>query len=127
MNYLLDTHVIIWAASNHDELSDTARSIIIDPGSTKYVSIVSVWETAIKLETSKLNIVGGLPEFYRMIDDNGFIQLNIERAYADCLMRLPMIHRDPFDRMLIATAIAEGLTLVTIDGNIQKYDMRQIW
>jgi PIN domain nuclease of toxin-antitoxin system len=127
MKYLLDTHVLLWVAAQTSELSGTVKSIIIDPHALKYVSIVSVWEVANKLGTYRLSINGGLPEFFRMIDDNGFCSLGVEREYFKFLSNLPLIHRDPFDRMLIVTAQAEGLTLVTIDENIQKYDVPQIW
>ncbi|MDR1158008.1 MAG: type II toxin-antitoxin system VapC family toxin [Oscillospiraceae bacterium] len=127
MKYLLDTHVVIWVAANPLELPDNVKSMILDPDLEKYVSIVSAWETAIKLNNGKLNIKGGLLEFYRMVDENGFIQLGVEREYIDNLARLPMIHRDPFDRMLIATALVENLTLITIDENIRKYDVATVW
>ncbi|MDR0819877.1 MAG: type II toxin-antitoxin system VapC family toxin [Oscillospiraceae bacterium] len=127
MNYLLDTHVVLWAAANSKELSENAKTIILDANAPKYVSIISAWEVAIKLGTHKLYIDGGLPEFYRMIDNNGFYTIGIEREYISLLEQLPQIHRDPFDRMLIATALAEDFTLVTIDENIQKYDVPQLW
>lgn len=127
MKYLLDTHVVLWSTLEPLKLSKTAKSIILDPRALKYVSIVSVWEVAIKLGTHKLSIDGGLPEFCRMIDDNGFSSLGVEREYVKFLSALPSIHRDPFDRMLIVTAQAEGLTLVTSDENIRKYDVPQIW
>ncbi|GHV42661.1 twitching motility protein PilT [Clostridia bacterium] len=127
MKYLLDTHVVLWAASNHSNLSETVKTLVLESGSQKYVSIASIWEVALKLGVGKLNIDGGLEAFYRMIDDNGFITLGIERKYVYRLTDLPLIHRDPFDRMLIATALAEDLTLVTIDENIRKYDVPQIW
>jgi PIN domain nuclease of toxin-antitoxin system len=127
MKYLLDTHVVIWTAGKPLELSDAVQSIILDPASEKYVSIVSAWEAALKLNNGKLSILGGLTEFYRMIDENGFLQLGVEREYIDKIAELPMIHRDPFDRMLIATALTEGLALVTVDENIRKYNLTTIW
>jgi PIN domain nuclease of toxin-antitoxin system len=83
MNYLLDTHTILWATLTPFKLSETAKAIILDPGSKKYASVVSAWEVAIKLGTGKLAIEGGLPEFYRMIDTNGFISLGVERGYLN--------------------------------------------
>jgi PIN domain nuclease of toxin-antitoxin system len=126
MKYLLDTHVVLWANITPFKLSETVKTLILESDSGKYVSVVSEWEVALKLGTGKLGIDGGLEAFYQMVDDNGFISLGIEREFMSLLPQLPLIHRDPFDRMLIATALAEGLTLVTVDENIKKYDVPQI-
>ena len=127
MKYLLDTHVVLWLAYNSPMLSKKAKQIILEPSNEKYVSIVSAWEVAIKLTTKKLEIIGGISEFYRMIDENGFINTSVEREYLNNIGNLPEHHKDPFDRLLLATAIAENLTLITIDENIQKYDVPWIW
>jgi PIN domain nuclease of toxin-antitoxin system len=127
MKYLLDTHIVLWANLTPFKLPETVKALLLDPSSEKYVSIASAWEAALKLGTEKLILDGGIAEFYRMIDENGFIPLGIEREYIYRLLDLPMIHRDPFDRMLIATELADDLTLVTIDENIKKYDVSQIW
>ena len=91
------------------------------------MSIASAWEVAIKLGTQKLSLEGGLSEFFRMIDDNGLIMLGVEREYLDRLHELPLWHKDPFDRLIISTANTENLTLVTVDENIQKYDVSWLW
>jgi PIN domain nuclease of toxin-antitoxin system len=127
MKYLLDTHVLLWVMSGSSRLSGTAKSIILNPEISKHVSIVSAWEVALKLGTRKLSIDGGLPELFRMIDENGFATLGVEREHIGQLGALPPIHRDPFDRILIATALAEGLILVTADENIQRYDVQSVW
>ena len=127
MKYLLDTHVVLWVAENSSNLSAKVKDVVLDVSATKYVSIVSAWEIAIKLGTKKLELIGGLPEFFRMIDDNGFFTLSVERDYLRQIPTLPDYHKDPFDRLLISTAIVEDLTLVTIDESIHKYDVRWIW
>ena len=127
MKYLLDTHVVLWAAENSYLLSDRAKTAILDVSSEKFVSITSAWEVAIKLGTSKLQLDGGLPEFFRMIDENGFLTLPVEREYLQLIPDLLAYHKDPFDRLLIATAITEGMTLITIDENIQKYNVLWLW
>ena len=127
MKYLLDTHVILWLATNSPLLSETVKRAILDNNNEKYVSIVSAWEVAIKLGTQKLQLEGGLAEFFRMIDENGFLLLGIEREYVQSVQSLPFFHKDPFDRLLIATANVENLTLISIDDNIQKYDVNWIW
>jgi len=125
--YLLDTHVVMWVAENSPLLSDKAKNVILDNDAEKYVSIISAWEVAIKLGTKKLNIIGGLSEYYRMIDEKGFFTLTLEREHLLRVPTLPNHHKDPFDRLLVVTAIKEGMTLVTIDENIHKYDVPWLW
>jgi PIN domain nuclease of toxin-antitoxin system len=127
MKYLLDTHVILWLATNSPLLSETVKRAILDNNNEKHVSIVSAWEVAIKLGTQKLQLDGGLAEFFRMIDVNGFLLLGIEREYLQYVQTLAFFHKDPFDRLLIATANVENLTLISIDDNIQKYDVNWLW
>jgi PIN domain nuclease of toxin-antitoxin system len=127
VKYLLDTHVVLWVAENSQLLSGKAKAAVLDENAEKFISIASVWEVAIKLGTKKLHLDGGLPEFFRMIDDNGFISLSIEREYLLQIAQLPDFHKDPFDRLLLATAIVEGMTLVTIDDNIHKYNASILW
>jgi len=127
MKYLLDTHVVLWLALNSHMLSEKAKTVLLDRNTEKYVSIISDWEIAIKLGTNKLSIVGGLPEFHKMVDDNGFSVLPISRNYLAQLADLPNHHKDPFDRLLVGTALAEGLTIITIDENINKYDVPCLW
>ena len=127
MKYLLDTHVILWVAENSPLITDKVKAIILDKNTEKYTSIVSAWEVAIKLGTHKLQLEGGLPEFFRMIDENGFFTLHLEREYLRLIPDLPDYHKDPFDRLLVATAKAENMTLITIDENIHKYKTECLW
>ena len=127
MKYLLDTQVILWVAGNSPLLSTKAADVVLDANVEKYVSIASVWEVVIKIGTNKLDIAGGLPEFFKMIDSNGFLTLPIEREYLSCLSTLPDHHKDPFDRLLVATANADDMTLLTSDVNIHKYSVRYVW
>ncbi len=127
IKYLLDTHVVLWIAENSPMLSETAKNAVLDENAEKYVSIVSAWEVAIKLGTKKLRLDGGLPEFFRMIDNNGLYTVSVEREYLYQLSILPDFHKDPFDRLLIATAIAEEMTLISIDENIHKYNVSFLW
>jgi len=127
MKYLLDTHVVLWTAANSPMLSDNAKAAILDKNSEKYVSITSAWEVAIKLGTQKLQLDGGLPEFFRMIDDNGFYLLPVAKEYLHLIPNLQEHHKDPFDRLLIATSITEKMTLITVDDNIHKYNITCLW
>jgi len=125
--YLLDTHVVMWVAENSPLLSNKVKEAILNIDTEKYVSIVSAWEVAIKLGTKKLDLIGGLPEFFKMIDDNGFLMVSIEREYLLQMANLPDYHKDPFDRMIMTTAISEGMTLITVDENIHKYNLSLLW
>ncbi len=127
MKVLLDTHVVLWAAANSPSLSERAKAVILDETAEKYISIVSAWEVAIKLGTAKLRLDGGLSEFFRIADENGFILLPVEREYLRRLADLPYHHKDPFDRLIIATAITENMQLLTADENIQQYGVPFLW
>ena len=127
MKYLLDTHVVLWFAEYSDKLSDNAYSAIMDSDSDCYVSVVSAWEVAIKLGIGKLELDGGLPEFFRIIDVNGFNMVPIKREHLLQMNNLPDHHKDPFDRMLIATAIVEGMMLITIDDKMRNYGLPLLW
>jgi len=125
--YLLDTHVVLWLAENSPSLSIKAKNAIFDAAAEKYVSIVSAWEVAIKIASKKLYVDGGLPEFFKMLDDNGFGVLPVERKYVSRLPGLADHHKDPFDRLLVATAQEEDMIILTADENIRKYDVPSAW
>ena len=125
--YLLDTHIVMWFLNGDKSISKTTKETILNLSNIKYISIASAWEIAIKLSIGKLNIVKSTEEFLYDAEENGFIIIPIPRASLTVLETLPMIHRDPFDRLLIATALTEQMTLITDDENIQKYEVPQIW
>ena len=127
MKYLLDTHVFLWILDNKEKFSDKTYRIIIDPGNVKCVSIVSAWELAIKIGTGKLVFKGGVERFFSEISISDFKLLPIKRSHIKTLETLPLLHRDPFDRILVASARAEGMTLLTADENIHLYDVASLW
>jgi len=127
MRYLLDTHVVIWYYQNSTELSRTAEILIDTATSIKYIHTISLWEIAIKMNLSKLKVNFMLDEMLNDIKTRDFNILQIEDEYLNGLSALPYIHKDPFDRLLISTALVENLTIITIDENIQKYDVSWIW
>ena len=127
MNYLLDTHTVLWCAANSANLSENAWKALRDTEGHWFVSIVSAWEVAIKVSIGKINLDGGVSEFYRMTQENGFIVLPVSRKHVETVETLPFHHRDPFDRMLAAVAISENMRLITADSNINLYDVVCIW
>jgi PIN domain nuclease of toxin-antitoxin system len=119
VSLLLDTHVVLWWLTDDPTLSDDIKARL-DHEPDVYVSAATIWEVAIKQAAGKLLGPSGLPERIR---DSGFAPLPIGFEHAIAAGCLPLIHRDPFDRMLIAQAQCENLTLVTRDPLCQKYDV----
>jgi len=126
-NYLLDTHTAIWFLNGDDALSQTAKRLILDPSNRKFISIASAWELAIKISLGKLEFTGKSAGFTLLAQTNGFIVIPIETAYLTVVELLPSIHRDPFDRILIATAMVENMTLVSSDKDIARYNVPLVW
>ncbi len=120
MRYLLDTHTFLWWMDDPSLLSDQAKSAIKNGRNTVYVSAAGIWEIVIKRALGKLEIPHNIEEALKA---NRFFELPITMAHALVVETLPGHHRDPFDRMLIAQSISEGLTLVTRDPDILKYSV----
>ena len=118
MQILLDTHLFIWWLKNDDQLSQKARTVIANADMI-YVSSVSVWEAAIKIRIKKLD--ASIHELVEAIENEGFIELPLLARHAVLLAELPAIHRDPFDRMLVAQAMSEPLRLCTSDTILKQY------
>ena len=119
MRYLLDTHTLLWARAAPDLLSGAALAILESADNVLYLSIVSLWECAIKSSIGKLDVPD---DFYRTIAGEYEI-LGIDASHVEACANLPMHHRDPFDRMLVAQARLGGLPLLTRDRDIAKYDV----
>ncbi len=118
MNLLVDTHILLWWLADSSELPAVARELLIDAANIVHVSAASVWEISMKRSTGRLKI----PDAYQdTIASQGFIELPMTWAHARAAGELPPIHRDPFDRMLVAQAIAEKLSLLTVDADVRKY------
>ena len=127
MDILLDSHAVIWFFDNDPRLSKSAIEAISNLDNTIYVSIASVWEVGIKYSTGKLTLNKGIDGFIETICDNDFNLLEVSSEHIKEVTKLPFIHRDPFDRMLIAQAKIEGMTILTVDENIVKYDINTVW
>ena len=118
MNLLLDTHVLLWWLDDNPTLSAAARSAIADGQNLVFVSAAVIWEIRIKHALGKLAIPRN---FRNVLDRQPFETLDITADHAHAVGNLPAHHRDPFDRMLIAQAKTEGLTLVTRDARLKQY------
>jgi PIN domain nuclease of toxin-antitoxin system len=124
MDLLLDTHVFIWWDSSDRQLGAEAAVEIGDPANRIFVSAASIWEIAIKQRLGRL-VFTGSPS--RAVVRNGFLALPIAGDHAEAAAVLPPIHRDPFDRMLVAQSLARRLVLVTADDLIKQYTCAQMW
>ena len=121
--YLLDTHIFLWWISDADKLERKVFDIISDTSNKIYVSSASIWEIAIKEALGKLEVDADLDS---AIEANGFIELKISAICANATKKPEQIHRDPFDRILIAQAINGDMILITVDGYIVQYESVQV-
>jgi PIN domain nuclease of toxin-antitoxin system len=127
MKYLLDTHTLLWYLDDSEKLSETAGAVIEEAGTQKFVSVASLWEFSIKYSIGKLRLEGGVDALWMMITSNNFTILPILQPHLSNLLGLQFLHRDPFDRLLIATAIAEDLIILTADESIHQYNIPWTW
>ncbi|MCC6808139.1 MAG: type II toxin-antitoxin system VapC family toxin [Deltaproteobacteria bacterium] len=127
MRYLLDTHAIVWSLAEPKKLSKKARAIV-EGDADAVVSAASVWELAIKMSNDRLTLPVELSVFIDDVArDLGVTWLAIEVAHALRVRALPWHHRDPFDRLLAAQAIAEDLTIVSPDAIFERYGCKRAW
>jgi PIN domain nuclease of toxin-antitoxin system len=121
MRLLLDTHILLWTIAESQRLSAAARALIGEPDNELTFSAVSLWEVAIKTSRGRDDFRTDVSSLRRQLFENRYSELPVTGAHAAALASLPPIHKDPFDRMLVAQATAEGLTLITADPRIAKY------
>ena len=127
MNVLLDTHTLIWWFGNPTKLSKRANSIIANASSTILVSAAVAWELAIKSSLGKLHALPLVMDLSNRIDQEGFVELPINLEQATRAGLLPMHHRDPFDRLLIAQAQAMNAPILSADTALDRYDVKRLW
>ena len=128
MDYLLDTHTILWFLNgDNSSLSNIAKDIIEDQHHTKFVSMSSVFEAGIKISIGKLIFPQNTEGFVEQVKKNGFEILPIHASHIIAMEKLPFIHRDPFDRLLVAAAIVEKKHLLSCDINIKQYQVNRVW
>ncbi len=121
MRLLLDTHILLWAAAAPERLSMAARAMLDDDGNQLLFSSASLWEIAIKRGLDRADFRVDPLLLRRGLIDNGYEELPITGEHAVSIDRLPPLHKDPFDRILAAQALVEGLTLVTSDMRLRDY------
>lgn len=122
MKILLDTHIFLWWADNSRNLSSGIINLIKNPDNEIYLSMVSLWEIQIKLSLGKLKLSVDIEDLVKLQKDKNFFRImTIKETHIYKLAELPMIHTDPFDRLLIAQTITEKMSIITMDNQIKKY------
>jgi PIN domain nuclease of toxin-antitoxin system len=125
---LADTSVVIWTLEASPRMSARAKRVLFDPATTLIVSVVSVWEIILKQQAGKLLLKPGLGgALEQIIHDSPWTLLPVMPEHLPRLATLPLLHKDPFDRLLIAQAQYEGLTILTPDEKIRNYDVATLW
>jgi PIN domain nuclease of toxin-antitoxin system len=123
---LLDTHLLIWAANDDPSLSDEARAAIEHTDNALFFSVASIWEIVIKSSLGRDDFRVDARVLRRSLIDAGYEELSIEAQHALEVERLPMHHRDPFDRLLLGQAIVEGIVLLTHDELVRQYELAPV-
>jgi PIN domain nuclease of toxin-antitoxin system len=128
LELLVDAHAFLWFVSGDAKLSDRARQLIEEPRNTVFLSAVSVWEISIKRAQRQLPETARFsPSLSVYLKRHGFTELPVSPDHADMAGGLPPHHRDPFDRMLVAQALADGLSIVSIDPQLDAYGITRLW
>ena len=128
MKLLLDTHLLLWAAGEPGKLPRAAKKLLSDPNNDLLFSAASLWEITIKRSLGRSDFRVEPRLLRRGLLDNGYLELPITSEHALATETLPSVHKDPFDRILVAQAMLEGITLLTVDSLVAKYPgpIRQI-
>ena len=129
MNYLLDSSTFLWFVSARTELSPQANTTIGDPGNSVYLSLVSIWELAIKLRIGKLEVTPAPLSVWldKHLAENSFRLLEIKVSHLVRYAELPPIHRDPFDGLLVAQSMVADIPIITSDAAFDHYPIARVW
>ncbi|OGJ88312.1 MAG: twitching motility protein PilT [Candidatus Raymondbacteria bacterium RifOxyA12_full_50_37] len=128
MNLLIDTHALLWLFSGDTRLSHKAKSTFLNLDNTLFFSLASYWEMCLKIQAKKLALHKDWEKSLdSLMEENSVRWLNISRTHLGQTLKLPLIHKDPFDRLLIAQALSEKLVIMTDDGQIGKYAVNTLW
>ena len=121
MNYLVDTHLLIWAANHNPKLSFEAEAELTNPRNNLWFSVISLWEMALKRSMSRTTFIYDAGQLRSGFLSSGYQELAVESKHVLGVANMPMIHTDPFDRLLLAQAISEGLIFLTADRQMAGY------
>ena len=127
MTYLLDTHAFVWMAEGDRRLNSDVRSMIADKGNEVLLSIASLWEIAIKVSIGKLELAAGFSDLVESADSERYSLFPIDTASVTMVTTLPLHHRDPFDRLLAATALQHDVALISADSVFDLYGVKRVW
>ena len=121
MKLLLDTHILLWAAGQPEKLSESTRTLLTTPENSLFFSAASIWEIVIKLGLGREDFIVDPYLLRKMLISHGYAELPVTTEHALKVYSLPLLHRDPFDRLLIAQARTEGMLLLTGDASVSQY------
>jgi PIN domain nuclease of toxin-antitoxin system len=121
LNLLLDTHVLLWAAGQPEKLTPAARALLLDTAHDLFFSPVSLWEVSIKRSLNRPDFRVDPRRLWRMLVTNGYREVPVTSEHTVAVDALPQLHKDPFDRLLLAQARTEGFDLLTADRNLGAY------
>ena len=121
MRLLLDTHVLLWAAGQPEKLTEWARSLLTAPENSLFFSAASIWEVVIKHSLGRTDFKADPARLRKLLVAHGYIELPVMAEHVLKIETLPLLHKDPFDRLLIAQAREEGMQLLTVDASILLY------
>ena len=127
MKLLLDTHLLVWAMGEPARLGPALRELLEDPQHTLCFSVASLWELVIKAALGREGFQVQPSLLRRTLLDAGFVELPIEAAHVLAVAQLPPLHRDPFDRLIIAQSQVEGIPVVSSDKSFDLYEVKRIW
>ena len=127
MKYLLDTHALIWFLEGDQRLSATAQNIICNDDTDIFVSIVSLWEMAIKISLGMSELSQALDQVIDKLPQQNITLLPIQPAHVLAVLRLPFEHRDPFDRLLIGQALVENMKFISNEALFLRYSVDRVW
>jgi len=128
VNFLFDTHLLLWIAAGSDRLPKAARELVLDETAIMNFSAASIWEVTIKAGLGRADFEAVPRRLRDALIENGWNEVAVTGEHAVGMIELPPIHKDPFDRMLLAQARAEGMTLLTSDATVARYpgDVRKV-
>jgi len=121
MRFLVDTHIFLFLINADDKLDKNIINTLENPSNSIYISMASLWEIVVKVNIGKLPLTRNINELYELLNKKSILVLNIQKQHLDIHLSLPLIHKDPFDRLIISQAIADDLTLITDDQHIKDY------